>query len=209
MKHTLTTLIASFLLLGLAVTPASAQGKIGTVKLRTLFDGYYKTKLADAKIKERAAELDKDMESLTGRYKALEVEQQEAAAAAADLAVSKDELDRRRVRAEQKAVELKAMETEIVKFRRTAETSLREQQNRMRARVLEEIQAEIDLQAKAGGYFLILNKEGEDRNETPLIMYHNGEHDLTDTVLAKLNASAPATLETTSNDPPGATTGQR
>lgn len=195
MKRILTILLASTLFLGVAASPALAQGKVGTVKLRSLFDGYYKTRLADAKIKERAAELDKDMEDLAGRYKALEAEQKEAAAKADDLAASREERDRRRALAEQKLLELKNMEAEVVKFRRTAETSLREQQNRMRSRVLEEIQAEIDAQAKAGGYYLVINKEADDRNETRIIMYHTGENDLTESVLARLNASAPANLE--------------
>ena len=53
------SLLFILLFLGLSAAPALAQGKIGTVKLRSLFDGYYKTKLADAKSKERANELEK------------------------------------------------------------------------------------------------------------------------------------------------------
>ncbi|HAV64717.1 MAG TPA: hypothetical protein DCY13_20415 [Verrucomicrobiales bacterium] len=202
MKRTLTTLLLTVLFAGFSASTALAQGKIGFVKLRSLFDGYYKTKLADAKIKERAGELDKDMEDLTNRYKALEQEQKDAAQGAEDLAASKEERDRRRAVAEAKLIDMKQLEAEIVKYRRQAEVTLREQQTRMRSRVLDEIQAEIDAQAKAGGYFLIINKDAEDRNETKLIMFHSGENDLTESVLGRLNAGAPATLEAVSEPKP-------
>ena len=64
MKILLKTILPLFLLLAFMGGSALAQTKIATVDLRKLFDDYYKTKLAQAAIQERAAQLDKDDKSM-------------------------------------------------------------------------------------------------------------------------------------------------
>lgn len=186
--------LALFAGLLLAPTAARAQGKIGIVNLRIVFEGYYKRKLADAKIKERAGELDKELEDLLGKRKAAEEIYNTAAASANDLAAAKEERDRRKIEADQKLADVKKLEQDITRFRQQAEAILREQQTRMRTRVLEEIQAEVEVKARAEGYYLIIDRDADSRNDTKVLVFHNGDHDITDAVLAKLNASAPANL---------------
>jgi outer membrane protein len=197
MKALVKSLLLAALLAGLFLTPeaAQAQGKIGVVNLRTLFEGYHKRKLADLKIKERASELDKEFEDMNSRRKAAEEDYNQTLASANDLAASKEERDRRKAEAEQKLERLKRMEQDLGKFRQQAEAILREQQVRMRTRVLEEINVEIEAKARADGYYLVINKDADDRNETKVILYHNGENDITQAVLSKLNAGAPVNLD--------------
>lgn len=205
MKAPIYSLLALALCAGMfaAPTTARAQGKIAVVNLREVFDGYYKRKLADAKIKERAGELDKEFEDMTNKKKAAEDAYNKANASATDLAASKEERDRRKAEAEQKLGEVKQLEQDIAKFRQQAEAILREQQVRMRSRVLEEISAEIEAKAKAEGYYLVINKDADDRNETKIILYHNGENEITDAILKKLNASAPTNLDLGSSSTTG------
>ena len=197
MKALVKSLLLAALLAGLFLTPetAQAQGKIGVVNLRVLFEGYHKRKIADLKIKERATELDKEFEDMNSRRKVAEEDYKQTLASANDLAASKEERDRRKVEADQKLERLKRMEQDLGKFRQQAEAILREQQTRMRTQVLEAIDAEIEAKAKADGYFLIINKDALDRNETKIYPYHNGEHDITQAVLSKLNAGAPLNLD--------------
>jgi Skp family chaperone for outer membrane proteins len=197
MKASLRFLLAAALLSGLFARPetAQAQGKIAVVNLRTIFEGYYKRKLADAKIKERAGELDKEMEDMLAKRKSAEELYNTATAGASDLAASKEERDRRKAEAERKLVEMKQIEQDITKFRQQAEAILKEQQIRMRTRVLEEIEAEIEAKARADGYYLVLDKDADSVNQTKVIIFHNGEHDITAAVLTKLNTGAPTTLD--------------
>ena len=197
MKASVKPLLIVVLLLGLFLAPdtAQAQGKIAVVNLRGIFEGYYKRKLADIKIKERAGELDKELDEKVEKKKAAEENYNKATAGANDLAASKEERDRRKGDAEQKLGELKQIEQDITKFRQQAEAILREQQGRMRARVLEEINAEIETKAKADGYYLVIDKDADSRNDTKVVIYHNGEHDITEAILKKLNDGAPANLK--------------
>jgi Skp family chaperone for outer membrane proteins len=196
MKGSLKSLLIAALFLGLFAKPerAQAQGKIAVVNLRVIFEGYYKRKLADVKIKERAGELDQELEEKLAKRKTAEEAYTTAAAAASDLSVSNEERERRKTDADRKLLTVKETEKEIATFRQQAEAILREQQTRMRSRVLEEIQAEVEAKAKAESYYLVIDKDADSRNDTKVIVYHNGEHDITDGILAKLNAGAPANL---------------
>src|SRR2546423_10178644 len=47
---------------------APGQGRIATVDLRKVFDNYWKTKQADASLKDRAADMEKEFKSMTGDF---------------------------------------------------------------------------------------------------------------------------------------------
>lgn len=194
----LSTLIFAFLVSSIAWVPlqASAQSKVAVVDLRKLFEGYYKTKQADAKIKERAAELDKEGEEMLSKYQQLKTEYEKLEESSKDFGVSMEERDRRKKDAEARLRSIKEMEQRLQTFDAQARSTLAEQSRRMRERVLEEINLVIEAFAKQDGYFLVLNKDADDRNETKIVLFHNGENDITEKVLIKLNATAaPGTLE--------------
>lgn len=181
------------LLAGLmAASPhTQAQVKIGTVDLRRVFDDYYKTRTADAELKDRAAELDKERKALLEAYQKLKDDYDKALSSAAELALSAEERDRRKKAAEEKLVALRAKEQEIAQFDREARTSLEEQQRRMREKILEEIRAMIAAKAKAGRFTLVLDTSTPDTRLLPVVLYSSGENDLTTVVLDALNAAAP------------------
>ena len=180
------------LTLGLMSTTAFAQAKIATVDLRKLFDNYWKTKQADAALKDRAAELDKEYKTLREDFNKLKEEAQKFVASANDLAVSEDEREKRKKTAETKLRELKEQDDNIVKFERSAKTSLDEQSRRMRGLILEEIRNLVNAKAKTGGFTLVVDVAAETGNNTPIVLYTNGENDLTTDILKQLNLAAPA-----------------
>ena len=61
----------------------------------------------------------------------------------------------------------------------------------MRDNILSEIKAAVAAQAKAAGYSLVIDAAAETANATTAVVYSNGENDLTDAVLKRLNAGAP------------------
>jgi len=107
-------------------------------------------------------------------------------------AISADEREKRKKAAEGKLIEVKEMEQSITQFDRQAMATLEEQEQRMRTKLLEEIQIVIDNKAKAGNFTLVLDKAGETRNRTPFVLFFNGQDDITALILKDLNANAPA-----------------
>lgn len=178
---------------GLLALSASAQSKIAIVDLRKVFDDYYKTKAADANLKEKAGELDKERKNLMDQYGKLREDYKKALDGANDQAVSADEREKRKKSAESKLLEIKELEQTIDQFDRQSRTSLEEQQRRMRDNILKEIQNVISAKAKSGNFSLVLDTASESFNKTPIVLYTNGENDLTAAILKELNQGAPLT----------------
>lgn len=190
MKKVLKTVLCLSFPLWLALS-ASAQTKIATIDLRRVFDEYYKTKSADATLKDRAADLDKENKALMEQYKKVSEDYKKALDDANNQAVSADEREKRKKAAEGKLLEIKELEQNLTQFERQARGTLEEQQRRMRDNILGEIRAVINIKAKAGAFTLVLDTVAESINKTPILLFTNGENDITDAVLAQLNASAP------------------
>lgn len=182
------------LLAGVLTVPAWGQGRIATVDLRKLFDGYWKTKQADAALKDRAADLDKEYKGLREDFQKLKEEYQKLLAGANDQAVSAEERDKRKQAADAKLRSIKETEDAVLQFERQARTTLDEQRRRMRDNILTEIRTVVNAKAKTAGYALIVDSAAESANGTPVILFTNGENDLTDGVLNQLNAGAPVEL---------------
>jgi Skp family chaperone for outer membrane proteins len=167
------------------------QPKIGTVDLKKVFDGYYRTKQCDVLLQNSGADADKVLAGMLDEYKKGQQEYNKLIESANDQAVSADEREKRRKTAETKVVELKEIEKSITQFRKTAETNILEQKARMRENILKDIQEEINAIAKAGSYTFMLDSSALAIFQTPILLYNNGQSDISDELLTKLNAKAP------------------
>jgi Skp family chaperone for outer membrane proteins len=184
--------LAGFALSALVTYSAAAQTKLGVIDLQKVFAGYYKTKAADAVFNDRLASLEKEKKAMLEQYQKITDEYKKALDDANDQAVAADEREKRKKTAEGKLLDIKALEQSINDFDRTARTSLDEQRRRIIENILGEIRKVIDAKAKSGGFSLVVDTTGESRNSmTPIVLYTNGENDLSADVLKQLNATAP------------------
>jgi outer membrane protein len=182
--------------------PAMAQTKVATVDMRKLFEGYWKTKRAQASISERAAQLDKDDASMKAELKKAADEYQQLLAQAKDPAISSDERDRRQKSADEKLKALGDRRSAIEQYERQAQATLTDQRQRMRDKILDEINAAVGDRAKATGYDIVMDSSAQTVNATPIVIYRGSETDLSDTVLKQLNAGAPIDMVTATNSLP-------
>ena len=202
MRNILRTFFPAVLLMTLLGGAALAQSsKIATVDLRKIFDNYWRTKQAQAAIQDRAAQLDKDDKGMKDDFKKAGDEYQQLLAQANDQAISADERDRHKQAAADKLKQLEKSRTEIAQYENEAQARLNDQRQRMREKILADIQTHVDAAAKAGGYTLVIDTAAETVNGTPTVIYHTGENDITDTVLKQLNAGAPIDLTATNSAP--------
>ena len=191
------TLIPSLsaLCLGLALTgltpTAQAQPKVAVVNLKTVFDGYWKTKQSDVSIKDRQAEFEKERKKMVEDYQKANDEYRKMSESASDPAVSGDERDRRKKTAEGKLGEIKEIEQNIQQFDRQFRTQITDQIKRMRDNIMREIIEVVTSKAKAGAYNLVLDAAAESVSQTPVILFDSGAPDMTEEVLTELNAKAP------------------
>lgn len=171
---------------------AMAQNRIATVDLRKVFDGYWKKKQAEASLKERQTDMEKEDRNMVDDYKKVKDDYQSLLTSANDQAVSPEERDKRKGAAEEKLRRMKEMEETIAQYERQARTTMGEQSQRIRSNILAEIRNVVNAKAKAAGYFLVVDSAAESINSTPVYLYSSNENDITDAVLQQLNANAPA-----------------
>jgi Skp family chaperone for outer membrane proteins len=175
-----------------ASASAHAQVKMGIVDLRKVFDGYYKTREADTKIKGEAAELEKTAKGMLEDYRKFNEDYKGLVEAAGDSAISTDEKQKRRKAAEDKLLEIRNLEQQVQQYQRQSEATLLEKRKRMRDQILREIRETIVAKSKAAGYTFVMDVAADSVNQTPIVLYTNGENDMTEDLLRQLNANAPA-----------------
>lgn len=200
MKNMFRNLLAGLLLVTLLTSSAMAQGRIATVDLRKLFDNYWKTKQADAALKDRAADMEKEHKNMLDDWKKAKEDYQGLLAGANDQALSADEREKRKKSAEDKLKYIKDTEDTIMQYEKQARTTLDEQRRRMRDNILGEIRTILNSKAKTAGFTMVIDTASESANNTPVILYSSNDNDLTDAILTQLNSTAPADTTTKTED---------
>jgi len=202
MKSLLRKIVPALLLISLTGSPAWGQGRIATIDLRKVFDNYWKTKQADATLKDRAADIDKEHKNMLDDWKKAKEEYQTLLTEANNQTLSLEEREKRKKSAEDKFKQIKDSEDAIAQYERQARSTLDEQRKRMRDSIVEEIRTTVSGKAKAAGYALVLDTVADSANGTPIVLYSNNENDMTAVVLAQLNAGAPAETPKTEGKQP-------
>jgi|ERR1043166_2742223 outer membrane protein len=195
--------------LALGVRAADAQGqKIATIDLRKVFDNYWRTKQADANLKDQAADLEKERKVMVDQFTKAEEGYNKLLEAAKDPAISTPEREKRKKDAENELLGLRDLEARIKQFDNTSRTTLGEKQRRMRDNILQEIRDTIKAKVKGTGYTLVIDSASETANGTPVILFTAGSDDITDSVLQQLNITAPTGTNGKSDAKPEKATGK-
>jgi Skp family chaperone for outer membrane proteins len=187
MKLLRTTILTVLLLVFLSV-PVLAQTRIATVDLRKLFDGFWKTKQAQTLLNEDQTRLAGEAKSQREDLKKAGDEYQKLLEQANDQALSTEQRDKYKQAAADKLKQLQEAKTALDQYERQAQITISGESQRMHDNILSDIKAAVAAQAKAAGYSLVMDAAGETANAATAVVYSNGENDLTDTVLKRLNA---------------------
>lgn len=188
------------LLLSLAFGSATASAqalKVGTVDMKRVFESYYKTKDAEAKINEARNAAKKELEDRMDLAKKSLEEVKKLDEAISKPELSKDAKEQKAKLRSEKATELQNMDREIREFQQSREKQLQEQSVRMRAGIVDDINKVVADKVKAENFELVFDKSGPSLNGVPIVLYARENFDFTDAVITALNktkgtAEAPA-----------------
>ncbi len=179
--------------LACAIPPreAKAELKVGTVDMSKVFQDYFKTKEAEARMNESRLSAKKEMDDrLEARNKVLEdinalnrdMEKPELSAGA------REQKGKQR---DDKIAEVRNLEREITEFKTTRERHLQEMATRMRNAIVEDIMQVVSERVKAGGYELVFDKSGQSLSSVPVILFSKEAFDFTTDAVATLNKAKP------------------
>jgi Skp family chaperone for outer membrane proteins len=186
MNNLLSKTVLALFLMALPAATTFAQSRIGTIDLKKSFDTYWKRKEALATLKDEQNDLEKDLKNMVEEAKKARETYQKLLSDASDSAISTDEREKRKKLAEDKFKQVREKEDDATRFQRDAAARLDERQKRFTDTLVNEIRNVISAVAKSHGFAQVLDVS------SPVVLYTNGESDITDEVIKQLNANAPA-----------------
>jgi Skp family chaperone for outer membrane proteins len=181
---------------GFAQNKDAAQPRMATINLTKIFDGYYKRDQAQKVIDQQKDSYDKEYKGMVEEAKKSLEDYQKLKADTEDPLIAATEKEARLKKVQQKYDDVRSHEESLKQFQARANEQVKLSTERMMDRLLTEIRDVVKTVAKKSGYALVLDASAENvRSVTPIVIYTNGENDITDEVLKLLNAAAPASAE--------------
>lgn len=189
MKRVLMMLVLAVgLNLGYTLNAATA---IGVISLEKVYNGYWRTDVENNKLKTK-------QEEALDRIKKLEESLRKEGTvlgnmikAMQDPRLAAAERSNRQQQVQTKQRELQQMQDAIQGFRERTRKDLELDMRKEREQIMEEIQQIVSTEAKKRKLNLVLDEAARSAAIAPIVIFTDGENDLTEEVLRQLNLSDP------------------
>jgi outer membrane protein len=195
--------IIAMMMLGAAIgwtSIANAQAPTGrtvTVDLNKIFNEYYKTPIASAKLKDTAEQYNKEHDEMLAQYRK-QVDELNKLRDEQDKSEYTPEVREQKKKAfQEKIAETQKTQREIEDYRTSHRQILDQQTQRMRQGILKEITDVITKEARDQGYGFVFDKSGNTLNGVPTIVFSQDGLEITDDIIKSLNKNRPADLPKT------------
>ena len=185
-------LIMLFLAVGLNLSlNLNAATAIGVISLEKVYNGYWRTDVENKKLKTK-------QEEALDRIKKLEESLRKEGTvlgnmikAMQDPRLAAAERSKRQQQVQTKQKELQQMQDAIQGFRERTRKDLELDMRKQREQIIEEIQQIVSNEAKKRKLNLVLDSAARSAAIAPIVIFTDGENDLTEEVLRQLNLSDP------------------
>lgn len=183
-----------FCLLFLApVSFASADLKIAVIDLSKAFDSYYKTKDAQARIKQKEDSYQKDLQDMKVDYDNMVEEATKLKDAANDPTLSPAARGDKQKALTEKYQDLQNMERKLQETSSERNRELQDEIVRLHKEIVDEIAKVVTDYSGPQGFDLVLDKSASASTSVPTVLYNSNKlTDITQDIINKLNAGAPA-----------------
>jgi len=173
---------------------ASADLKIAVIDLGKAFDGYYKTKDAQAKLKVKQDSYQKQVQDLITDYQHMGEEAQTLDKGAHDPTLSKAAQDEKSKALDAKKQDLMTLGNKIQEMKVEKTREIQEELLRRHKEIVDEItKVVVDYSAPQGFDIVIDKSSASAASGVPIILYNSSKlTDITTEILTELNKSAPA-----------------
>jgi len=185
------TIVSAFLMLGVLLSPLSAQTKMALVDMQECFKQYYKTDEAQERLKTDMTGYQKSMDDKREDYRKLVEQIKSLQEGAKDPSSSDAAKKEKEQKLKEKVGDAQVRENEMQQFANQTSKMFQDSQQRMRKTIVDEISTEIKSFAK-GKYNMVLDKSGMTLNGTAVLIYEEGMTDITAEIVKALNKSKPA-----------------
>ncbi len=173
---------------------ASADLKIAVIDLGKAFDGYYKTKDAQAKLKVKQDTYQKQIQDLITDYQHMGEEAQTLDKAQHDPTLSAAAQADKAKALDAKKQDLMQLQGKIQEMRTEKTREIQEELMRRHKEIVDEITKVVTDYSGPQGFDIVIDKSSQSAaSGVPIILYNSSKlTDITGEILKELNATAPA-----------------
>jgi outer membrane protein len=184
-------LLICFLFLG-SFSLATADLKVAVVDLSKAFDSYYKTKDAQARIKEKEDGYQKDIQDMKVDYDHMVEEAQTLKNAASDPTLSPAARTDKNNALQAKVQDLQNMERKLQETSNERNRELQDEIVRRHKEIVDEITKVVTDYSAPQGFDLVIDKSSSSSTGVPIVLYNSSKLvDITNDIITKLNSTAP------------------
>jgi len=182
-------LLAGAVLMGCATTSLAIEGNYAFINLDKVFNEYEKSKSAQEKLDVQADEFNAEFKKMLDKYKVLNEEFEKLRDEAENVALSEESRAKGKEAAEAKLVERNEYRAELRSYDETRRKQLRDQLQRMREGIVEEIVEQVKDYAAKQGFLAVMDYSGKSLFNVPVVLYSDPRVDITQEVIDLLNAA--------------------
>jgi Skp family chaperone for outer membrane proteins len=187
-------LLFACLLVLAPVSLASADLKVAVIDLGKAFDGYYKTKDAQTKLKAKQDTYQKQVQDLITDYQHMSEEADALQKGAQDPTLSKQAQQDKSNALEQKKQDLINLGNKIQEMKVEKGREIQEELLRRHKEIVDEITKAVSDYSGGQGFDIVIDKSSQSAaSGVPIVLYNSAKlTDITQTILDSMNKSAPA-----------------
>jgi len=195
------TVLALALGCAIYIPAATAQAKtsavnIGLVDMERIFGEFYKTKLAEEEVEKVKELIKSEVEERKTTHEKLLQEYEALVKKVQDPTLSEALRKGHKENAEKKAAELRSLDAEMKEYSENRRRQLITQVEGSKAKIITEISAKINELALADGFDAVYDRSALSERGFPIFVFVKDATDLSEKVIAMLNADAPKTATT-------------
>ena len=175
------------LILLAACTLGAAEFKAAVVDMDRVLREYYKTKIVESNLKRQADIYQDYAKKVTESLDKLQREFVALRDASQNVVLSDAARESKRLAAQDKYRECVAKKQELDVYNREKRAQLRDDRDRERARVLEDISKTVEAHAALAGFTMVFDRSAVSPTGLPVIPYSTKSIDITDKIIKELN----------------------
>jgi len=178
------------LLLSLCMTAGMVRAAgevVAYIDVQEVFKRFYKTRLAQDQIRQQQQDITFERETMEGEIKTLKEEIETLRVDSRDETLSDVARESKRDLLEEKLVDLQKKEVEMTDFEKLRNQQIEQQNTRMTAKLIDEIQEAVVIYSKEKNFSGVIDRSARSRTGLQIVLYADPKVDITADVLAVLN----------------------
>ena len=179
--------VVAMVMLATAAEAQSMRGRMAVVDFEKLLASYYRTKLANDQLQELSDGINREQARMQAEYDTREKQFRELRNQLIQPGAAETNRVEMRRQSDELLVEMRRLEDRFKQYGESQKKVWDEQNRRIRANLVEDLQEKVERFGKSYGYLVILDKSQLSEKGIPAVLYRDEGTDITEQLIKEVN----------------------